>query len=329
MRLPRRQVLSLMICGSVLLAGPDSAYPQTYPSRPITIVAPFPAGGAVDTIGRLLAERMQESLGQAGHCRKCDWSWGQRRPRPCRPCGKRWIYAQPGHFQHTRLERRDDGVAIRRSERFRADRSPLKPAIDDRRQEGHAGEQSQGIDRRGCNRTRTRPPKLRPGKAIFSISVGVLFQRTTNTRYAFVPYRGTNLAMQDLVAGSHRHDFRSSVALHSARAGWHDQGLCSHGEELDWQQHPMCRRRTRQAYRDFTTPSGWVFGRPKAHPKPPCPRSMRLSTGALANPTVRSRLQDLGHELYPREQQTPKALAELQKSEVAKWWPIVKAAGIK
>ena len=52
-------------------------------------------------------------------------------------------------------------------------------------------------------------------------------------------------------------------------------------------------------------------------------------TGALANSAVRGRLHELGHELYPREQQTPKALAELQQSEVKKWWPVVKAAGIK
>ena len=50
---------------------------------------------------------------------------------------------------------------------------------------------------------------------------------------------------------------------------------------------------------------------------------------ALADPAVRSRLVDLGMELFPREQQTPEALGALQKSVIEKWWPIINALGIK
>jgi tripartite-type tricarboxylate transporter receptor subunit TctC len=49
----------------------------------------------------------------------------------------------------------------------------------------------------------------------------------------------------------------------------------------------------------------------------------------LADPVVRSRLAELGQEIYPREQQTPEALAVYQKAEIEKWWPIIKAANIK
>jgi hypothetical protein len=51
--------------------------------------------------------------------------------------------------------------------------------------------------------------------------------------------------------------------------------------------------------------------------------------GALADPAVRLRLVDLGMEAFPRERQTPQALWALQKAEAEKWWPIIKAAGIK
>ena len=50
---------------------------------------------------------------------------------------------------------------------------------------------------------------------------------------------------------------------------------------------------------------------------------------ALADPTVRQRLSDVGQEIVPRDQQTPEALAVYYKSETDKWWPIIKAAGIK
>jgi len=52
-------------------------------------------------------------------------------------------------------------------------------------------------------------------------------------------------------------------------------------------------------------------------------------TEALADPAVRMRFADLGQEMFPREQQTPEALAAFHKAEIEKWWPIIKAAGIK
>jgi hypothetical protein len=49
----------------------------------------------------------------------------------------------------------------------------------------------------------------------------------------------------------------------------------------------------------------------------------------MADPLVRARLADLGCQFPPREEQTPEALAALQKAEIEKWWPIIKAAGIR
>jgi tripartite-type tricarboxylate transporter receptor subunit TctC len=70
----------------------------------------------------------------------------------------------------------------------------------------------------------------------------------------------------------------------------------------------------------------WV---PKGTPKDTIAKLNAAVVEALADPGVRARLADLGQEIFPREQQTPEALAAFQKAEIEKWWPIIKAAGIK
>jgi tripartite-type tricarboxylate transporter receptor subunit TctC len=76
--------------------------------------------------------------------------------------------------------------------------------------------------------------------------------------------------------------------------------------------------------------SGW-FGlwAPAGTPKNIIARLNAAVTNALADPTVKARLAEIGQEIYPREQQTAEALREWQKAEIEKWWPIIKAAGIK
>jgi tripartite-type tricarboxylate transporter receptor subunit TctC len=75
--------------------------------------------------------------------------------------------------------------------------------------------------------------------------------------------------------------------------------------------------------------SWYAFWAPKATPKDVVARLNAASVEALADPTVRRRLADLGVEIFPPEQQTPEALAAFHRAEIAKWWPIIKAAGIK
>src|SRR5215470_8319493 len=64
MKLPRRKFLQFAGAAAVAPAFSCAATAQTYPSRPITMIVPFPAGGGTDVVARLLAERMKESLGQ-------------------------------------------------------------------------------------------------------------------------------------------------------------------------------------------------------------------------------------------------------------------------
>jgi len=76
--------------------------------------------------------------------------------------------------------------------------------------------------------------------------------------------------------------------------------------------------------------SAWQgFWVPKGTPKDAISKLNAAVVAALAAPSVRRRLADLGQEIYPRDQQTPQALDALQRAEIAKWWPIIKAARSK
>ena len=59
------------------------------------------------------------------------------------------------------------------------------------------------------------------------------------------------------------------------------------------------------------------------------PRTLNRTFAALADPTVHSRLADLGQEVFPPDHQTPEALGAFHKVEIEKWWPIIKDANIK
>jgi tripartite-type tricarboxylate transporter receptor subunit TctC len=299
---------------------------QACPSRPITMVVPFAPGGATDTIGRTIAERMKRSLGQpviVENATGAGGTIGVARVVRAAPDGYTLSLGQNSShvlagatyaLQYDLLNDLEPLVMLSTGPLVLVGKKTT-PAKDlrsliawltvnpDKATQGHGG--------RGSTT---------------HIS-GVFFQRETGTRFQFVPYRGAAPAIQDLVAGHIDMVICDPVAaLTHVRAGTiKAYGVTTNTRLLSASDIPTLDEAGLPGF-DISLRHGlWL---PKGTPKNITARVAAV-VDALADPTVRARLAELGQEIFPREKQTPEALGALQKAEIEKWWPIIKAANIK
>ena len=327
MTLARRRFLRLAASATALPALSRIASAQTYPSRPITMIVPFPAGGATDTFGRLLGEHMRGFLGQPvviENVGGAAGSLGVGRAVRAAPDGYTLsigtstthvligaLYALP--FD---LLKDLEPVALLASEPLLVVAKKSLPAAN--LQELIAW------------------LKANPGKASAGIAgvgatghvTGIAFQRTTGTQYQFVPYRGNAPAMQDLIAGQIDLMIEpSSNFLAQVRAG----ALKAHAATAKARlaAAPDIPTVDEAGLPGFYASLWYGLWVPKDTPKDIIARLNAAIVDALSAPAVRARLAELGPEIPPREQQTPEALGAHQKAEIEKWWPIIKAANIK
>jgi tripartite-type tricarboxylate transporter receptor subunit TctC len=155
-----------------------------------------------------------------------------------------------------------------------------------------------------------------------------LFQSMTGTRFRFVPYRGGAPALQDLVAG--QIDFIISSAGDSTELARTNSikgyAVTAKSRLASLPDVPTVDEGGLSGFYFSSWRGLWV---PKNTPKAVISRLNAAVVDALANPAVRARLEGLGQEIFPRDQQTPEALRAFQKAEMEKWWPIIMAANIK
>jgi tripartite-type tricarboxylate transporter receptor subunit TctC len=178
--------------------------------------------------------------------------------------------------------------------------------------------------------------KANPDRATFGTNgmggtahiFGLLFQAITGTRFQFVPYRGLGPAMQDLVAGQ-IDAIIGGVAdsIPQIRAGT-IKGYAVTGQNRLPAAPDIPTADEAGAPGFYTANWRGLFG-PKNTPKDVVAKLSAAAMDAIADPVVRVRLADLGVDIPSRDQQTPEALAALQRAEIEKWWPIIKAANIK
>jgi tripartite-type tricarboxylate transporter receptor subunit TctC len=158
--------------------------------------------------------------------------------------------------------------------------------------------------------------------------MGVFFQHVTGTHFRFVPYRGAAPTMQDLVGEQIDLMFADqTTSLPQIRSGNIKAYAVTGNSRLA--AAPGIPTVDEAGLPRFYCSVWSALFAPKGTPKDVIAKLNAAAAGALAEPAVRERLAELGQQIVPREEQTPEALAALQRAEIEKWWPIIKAAGIR
>lgn len=311
--------------GLTLLAAPAMA--QTYPSRPVTIVVPFPAGGPIDTTTRIVADKMKDVLGQSIIVENVGGAAGglaAARVARAAPDG----YTIMTGIWGTHVA---NGAIYKLAYDVRTDFTPIalvssNPLLIVSSKKVPATNLKELIAWLKAN----------PGKATQGTSGvgsvghvgGIFFEKMTDTKYNYVPYRGLAPAMQDLAAGNIDLMFDTpATSLPHVKAGTIRAYAVTGMKRLESESEIPTAD---EAGLPGLYVSTWTaFFGPKGMDKQIVAKLEAAAMKALADPEVKKRLANVGQDVYPTEQQSSAYLAKFQDEEIKKWWPIIKDANIK
>ena len=309
------------------LAFGHAALANNYPSRPITIIVPFSAGGPSDAMARILAERMKATLGEAvliENVTGAGGSIGVGRAVRSPPDGYTISFGHLGtHVAN--------GAIYKLGYDLVTDLEPLvllpsNPMIVVSKNAVPAKSLTELV---AWLKSRPTPPTAgTAGAGSGSHIAGLYFEKVSGIKLQYVPYRGTAPALTDLVAG--QIDIivdQTSNSISQVRAG----NIRAYAVTADKRvaSAPDIPTTDEAGLPGFhmTLWSGlWV---PKGTPKDIVAKLNAAAVDALNDPGARKQLESLGLQMPPQDQLAPQALGDWQKAEIAKWWPIIKAADVK
>ena len=321
-----RMLIAIALVTACATIVPASA--QTFPTRPVTMIVPYPAGGVTDGLARLLAEHMKGTLGQTivvENVGGAGGSIGAGRVARAAPDGYTFLlgnaethvfnaatqtlpYDVVNDFEPVALLPRYPFILVTSNA---VPAKTLKELVDWIKAD--PGKVSQGT----------------VGAGTVQHLCGLSMQDSIGVRWQFVPYRGGVPAMQDLLAGQ--------INLMCTASGSF-LPLIRNGQI---RAYAVTTKTRIDGAPDIPTVdeaglpglyvSVWnAFYVPKGTPRSMIDRLNAAANDALADPTIRRRVTvDMGLDMPAPDQRTPDALGVLQKAEIAKWWPIVKAANVK
>jgi tripartite-type tricarboxylate transporter receptor subunit TctC len=322
-----RKLLTVMVATLLGLGSSGIADAQGYPARPITMIVPFPAGGATDTLARFLGEKMRAILGQpviieniAGAAGSIGVGRAVRSPADgyTLSIGTSTTHMLTGGLYALSYDLLND----------------LEPVI----QIGSeplliVGKKSLPADNlKGLIAwLKANPDKASVGIAGVGATghlTGISFQKETGTKFQFVPYRGNAPAMQDLLAEQidfmiePSSNFKSLVGAGSVKPF----AITGRARLPSSPDIPTADEAGLSGFFASLWYGLWV---PRDTPKDIIAKLNATMVQALADPAVQKRFEELGVQITPLAQQSPEALRAFQKAETERWWPIIKASNLK
>jgi tripartite-type tricarboxylate transporter receptor subunit TctC len=322
----RRLALAAAIA-AMFVALPGLSLAQQYPSRAITIVVPFPAGGPTDTLARILGERMRVALGQTiviENVTGAGASIGVTRAVQSAPDG--YTLSIGNWTSHV-----GSGAMYPVSWDVLKDLAPVSlltatPLLIVGKNAIPAKDGKELIAWLKANPDKASAATVGAGSAAHVCEV--YFMQHTGTRFAVVPYRGGAPAMQDIIAGQMDLMYAEASQTLAYVRGGQMKAFAVMAKDR-WPALPDVPTTDEIGapgmYISFWH-GLWV---PKGTPDEVIARLDKAVNESLADPAVRKRLTDLGAVISPPEQQNPAALAAFHKAEIGKWWPIIKGMDIK
>ena len=320
----RRTVLAALLA---MLAFGGMARAENYPSRPITVIVPFAAGGPSDAMMRILGERMKTTLGEAilvENVTGAGGSIGVARAVRSPPDGYTLSFGHLGtHVAN--------GAVYKLGYDLVADLDPVvllpsNPMVVVSKNAVPAKSLDELLAW-----LRSRPTPAAAGTAgagSGSHIAGLYFESITGIKLQYVPYRGTAPAMNDLVAG--QIDLivdQTSNSINQIRAGTIRAYAVTDSKRVEQAADIPTTDEAGLSGFHMTLWSGlWV---PRGTPTEIVAKLNAAAVEALNDPTVRKQLENLGLQMPPQDQLTPEALGTWQKAEIAKWWPMIKSANVK
>jgi tripartite-type tricarboxylate transporter receptor subunit TctC len=317
----------IVLAALAILTFGGNAFAETFPSHPITVIVPFSAGGPSDAMMRVMAERMKVALGEPlviENVTGAGGSLGVGRTVRSPPDGYTVGFGHLG----TNVA---NGAIYKLGYDLVTDLEPVvllpsNPMIIVSKNAVPAKSLGELL---AWLKARPTPATAGTAGAGSGSHIGALyFENVTGIKLQYVPYRGTAPAMTDLVAG--QIDLivdQTSNSISQVRAGNIRAYAVTDTKRVESAPDIPTTDEAGLAGFHMTLWSGlWV---PKDTPKDVVAKLNAAAVDALNDPAVRKQLENLGLQMPPGDRLSPEALGSWQKAEIAKWWPMLKAANVK